>query len=336
MNKTIKERQAKNETLANKPLVSFCIFAYHQEQYIREAMEGAFAQTYSPLEIILSDDCSPDRTFEIMSEMAAEYKGPHTLILNRNETNLGISAHVNKIFAMARGEWFVLAAGDDISQPQRVERAIDCAQAYPTVVCVQCAGYEITEAGVRIKYEGQKGSSLENLSIFDFLQCSPFMPKYSGARAAYRRKLFEIFGPMSGGTAEDTVFSLRARLAGDLYFIDEPLVDRRVGGISSSQNRSRRVSKAQRASWNYYSFLQFAEDLRVLNQADNQPALERLLREKIQQEQCMLQALSGNLPLQLAAFRKAIVMSFCGWNLSFTLKVLRRGLRIIFRHKKWK
>jgi glycosyltransferase involved in cell wall biosynthesis len=35
------------------PLVSFAVLGYRQEQYIREAIEGAFAQTYSPLEIIL-------------------------------------------------------------------------------------------------------------------------------------------------------------------------------------------------------------------------------------------------------------------------------------------
>ncbi|HUF60663.1 MAG TPA: glycosyltransferase, partial [Verrucomicrobiales bacterium] len=53
-----------------RPLVSFLLLAYNQEQYIHEAVEGAFSQTYSPLEIILSDDCSTDRTFEIMREMA--------------------------------------------------------------------------------------------------------------------------------------------------------------------------------------------------------------------------------------------------------------------------
>ena len=45
----------------DRPLVTFALFAYNQEQYIREAVEGAFSQTYEPLEIILSDDCSSDR-----------------------------------------------------------------------------------------------------------------------------------------------------------------------------------------------------------------------------------------------------------------------------------
>ena len=49
----------------HKPLLTFAVGAYNQERFIREAVESAFAQTYSPLEIVLSDDCSRDRTFEI-------------------------------------------------------------------------------------------------------------------------------------------------------------------------------------------------------------------------------------------------------------------------------
>ena len=57
------------DTSPERPLVTFALFAYNQENYIRAAVEGAFAQTYQPLEIILSDDCSKDRTFEIMQRL---------------------------------------------------------------------------------------------------------------------------------------------------------------------------------------------------------------------------------------------------------------------------
>ena len=69
---------------SDRPLVTFALFAYNQEKYIREAIEGAFAQTYEPLEIILSDDCSVDRTFEIMTEMVVNYRGKHCIKLNKN------------------------------------------------------------------------------------------------------------------------------------------------------------------------------------------------------------------------------------------------------------
>jgi len=49
--------------------VTFALFAYNQEKYIREEVEGAFSQTYQPLEIIWSDDCSSDRTFAPAAEL---------------------------------------------------------------------------------------------------------------------------------------------------------------------------------------------------------------------------------------------------------------------------
>jgi len=36
------------------PLVSFCVKCYTQERYIGEALEGAFAQTYRPLLMLLA------------------------------------------------------------------------------------------------------------------------------------------------------------------------------------------------------------------------------------------------------------------------------------------
>src|SRR5215210_7890630 len=100
-----------------KPLVTFMIFAYNQEQFIREAVRGALAQTYAPLELIFSDDCSHDRTFEIIEEEVANYDGPHKIVLNRNKENLGTGGHVNRVMELAKGELIVAAAGDDISLP---------------------------------------------------------------------------------------------------------------------------------------------------------------------------------------------------------------------------
>ena len=65
------------DNATDRPLVTFALFAYNQEDYIREAVQGALAQAYEPLEIILSDDCSSDRTYQIMQEMAVVYRGPH-------------------------------------------------------------------------------------------------------------------------------------------------------------------------------------------------------------------------------------------------------------------
>src|SRR6266700_1757044 len=105
----------------NPPLISYVVATFNQKDYIREAVESAFAQTYSPLEIIISDDCSKDGTFEIAQAMAAAYRGPHTVRLNQNQSTLGIGGHTNRLMELCRGELIVVAAGDDVSLPNRTE-----------------------------------------------------------------------------------------------------------------------------------------------------------------------------------------------------------------------
>jgi glycosyltransferase involved in cell wall biosynthesis len=102
-----------------QPVVTFALFAFNQERFIREAIEGAFAQTYTPLEIILTDDCSSDATPAIMEEMAAAYQGQHRVIVRRGLENVGTLSHVLYAARLAEGELFVVAAGDDISLPER-------------------------------------------------------------------------------------------------------------------------------------------------------------------------------------------------------------------------
>jgi len=122
--------QQKSETSApvrqdpGRPLVTFALFAYNQERYIREAIEGVFSQTYEPLEIILSDDCSTDRTFEIMGEMAATYCGPHRVRVNQTPKNNGFLCHFLNVARQAKGLLVVVAAGDDLSYPERTSTLV--------------------------------------------------------------------------------------------------------------------------------------------------------------------------------------------------------------------
>lgn len=111
-----------SEETAQRPLATLALFTFNQEGFIREAVEGAFAQTYSPLEIILTDDCSTDNTPAILEEMAAAYRGPHRVIVRRGLRNVGTLAHVLHAARLASSELFIVGAGDDISREERVER----------------------------------------------------------------------------------------------------------------------------------------------------------------------------------------------------------------------
>lgn len=207
--------------LEERPLVTFALFAYNQEKYIREAIEGAFAQTYEPLEIILSDDFSTDRTFEIMKEMAFHYKGPHQVRVNRNDKNMGIAPHVHKIDQEAKGELILHAAGDDISLPERTNKIVEKWLSFehsPSVIVSNALiidSEEITnETIVSTEHKNCFINGIEN-KFYSVLGCS----------LAVSKSLIKIFNTIDERIiAEDVVLYRRAELLNGIYYIQKPLV----------------------------------------------------------------------------------------------------------------
>ena len=193
--------------LEERPLVTFALFAYNQEKYIREAVEGAFAQTYEPLEIILSDDCSTDSTFLIMQQMADEYEGPHTVRVVRNAFNMGVLKHVFERGRDVQGSIIVMAAGDDISFAHRTERLVGALLRNPNADAVYSSLHLIDKHGQVIDSNVVRphSSSLPPL----YLKPEPPNEKIiQGCSAAYRKYLFQIsLPPGNPHLSEDVLFS---------------------------------------------------------------------------------------------------------------------------------
>lgn len=214
----------------SRPLVSVLLITYRQRDTIAAALRSVLAQTYSPLEIIASDDASGDGTWEALCAAAEGYAGPHRLRLNRNEINVGIGAHLGRLAQMAEGELLVVAAGDDLSLPHRCERLV---QAWlergrrPDLIASALAD---------IDAQGRVLGEIvpDDLSAYTSLaQWAGRPPHVVGAAQAWTKRLFDRFGPLPAGTvAEDLVMVFRAIGSGGAITLREPLVQYRRGGIS--------------------------------------------------------------------------------------------------------
>ena len=233
----------RNESTNNRPLITFALFAYNQDQFIEKAVNAAFAQTYSPLEIILSDDCSDDKTFDIMTSMAKVYQGPHSVILNRNTENLGVGEHVNTIFCLARGDLIVAAAGDDISAPRRTERTVSRwiesgrpASLSAKVNLIDEAGRAITTKSVYKKnYTETPECRWQSLLLFAVSGQRNLL----GCSSAWSPVLFQRFGPISNAIVnEDNVLAFRSWLIDRVLFLDDTLVEYRLHGKNLSHQSS--------------------------------------------------------------------------------------------------
>jgi glycosyltransferase involved in cell wall biosynthesis len=220
--------------MSTKPLISFYIIAYNHERFIAEAIAGAFAQTWTPLEIVLSDDCSDDTTFEIMKRMAGDYKGPHSIVLNRNGKNLGVGAHINRIMQLCTGEWIVASAGDDVSMPERTERLYSYweSQAKKTGLVFSNL-IEINEEGSFLykrdfRKEVPGGCASEHLSWNYRERLAQKCPPIHGSSFGYPRRIFDDFGPHWDDIVfEDAILNWRAEMREKVSLCPEYLVRHR-------------------------------------------------------------------------------------------------------------
>lgn len=214
-----------------RPLVTLFVMAYRQESLVREAIAGAFAQTYEPLEIVLSDDRSPDGTYAAMEEMAAAYDGPHRVILNRNPENLGIARHIDRIMELSSGRLVVQNAGDDVSLPRRVERLAEAWIASGgRAKLLHTPAIMVDETGAERGVKDPHGALAADPSPFGLISRNVYV---LGAATAWDRDLFDAFGPLGPDIGvEDSVLPVRAAILGEIALVDEPLLKWRVGGAS--------------------------------------------------------------------------------------------------------
>lgn len=218
---------------SDKPLVSMAMTTYNRKEYIRDALAGVFAQTYGNLEIVISDDCSTDGTWEIINEEVRKYQaagGRHSITLNRNERNLKVLGNFEKLASLCRGDLIIQCGDDDISLPNRATRTVDAvmrAGGTEKIKLVHCGAARIDRNGRRMRLP------IQGMNAYRAL----------GAVAAYSADVFKSFAPLRIGIAyEDGVYAGRAIIMGEELTIPDQLVQYRYGEGASTSTHSWRSS----------------------------------------------------------------------------------------------
>ena len=190
------------------------VLFYRHEQFVSDTVAGALSQTYPNLEIIFSDDNSPDNTFEVVQRAVKEYKGPHKIILNRNEKNMGLVPHINKaLFELAHGDFFFLNGGDDISMPERVSVGMNYFKSRPSVMAVTGSHIVIDKNGKETGESIYDKDTILEAADREYLMSDSFMT--GGVALSFRKKVLETFGRLSEDCqTEDSVLRFRAILLG--------------------------------------------------------------------------------------------------------------------------
>ena len=102
--------------LKNNPLVTVAMVTYNSSKYVRVAIESVLASTYENFELIISDDCSTDNTWEIINEY-----NDLRIRKYRNEENINEYPNRNRCIDLAKGKYFIFIDGDDYIYPHGLE-----------------------------------------------------------------------------------------------------------------------------------------------------------------------------------------------------------------------
>ena len=216
--------------------VLFC--CYNQQAFVREALLAALTQDFPEYELVISDDGSNDGTLQIVDEMLVAVPAHVSVIRVDSPTNQGLVASFSRAVAASSGDILVPMAGDDVSVPDRLSALIQVFRDRPSVqlVCsnlrkIDAAGRELPaarflpDAGGEYAYphDGPGRSLYANLPMV-------------GATAAYRRTIFDVFGPLGpDAPSEDNCLAVRALLLGPAVYLGDRLVRwRRHDGNAST------------------------------------------------------------------------------------------------------
>lgn len=125
-------------------LVSIVMCCYNAEEFITETVDSILAQTYGSFEFLIGDDCSTDRTLELL-----ESYQDNRLKVFKNIENLGPFKTANNLIKRARGDLIARIDSDDVAHPERIALQV---KALTEQSDIECIGSNITLVDV----DGQK------------------------------------------------------------------------------------------------------------------------------------------------------------------------------------
>jgi len=108
--------------MVKEPLVSVIISAFNAENTIEKSVESISHQSYKNLEILVSDDCSSDNTYEMLIKMNSK---DERIVVIKNQKNLGLTKSLNNLLNLASGKYIARHDADDISKKIRIERQLN-------------------------------------------------------------------------------------------------------------------------------------------------------------------------------------------------------------------
>lgn len=226
------------------PAVSVVLATYNGEKYLKEQIDSILRQTYTSIELVITDDCSTDSTRKILQEYADKYENVRVYF---NERNLGFIQNFEKTVKYAQGEYIAFADQDDVWLPEKIQCLVDGIG--DNMLVYSDSAYIDADGNPMSK----KISDYRNLICGKNLYA---LDSESGIWVAahammFRRELLDSALPFSVYISHDTWLTYIAMLKGTITAVPKVLVlyrqhgNNMVGGLSCHKIMKKKSSGAK-------------------------------------------------------------------------------------------
>jgi glycosyltransferase involved in cell wall biosynthesis len=226
--------------MQDNPLVTIICLCYNHGEFVLESLHSVINQQYKNIELIIVDDCSPDNSKSIIEKWLLDYPG---ILFIANETNLGNTKSFNKALKVAKGDYIIDLAADDILLPNCVAVQINAFKntAYKKLGIVYGNAELITENGDFDSYHfavDESKKTIEKRITGDvYLSILSGGDSICSVSSMIKKTVFDHLEGYDETLAyEDLDFWIRASRVYDFDFIDEVLIQRRIVTNSLGSN----------------------------------------------------------------------------------------------------
>jgi glycosyltransferase involved in cell wall biosynthesis len=210
-------RLRRQEMRVDNLCVSVIVPVYNGEHYLAAALDSVVGQNYRPLELIVVDDGSTDRSADI----ARSYEG----VCYVYQPNQGHGPARNAGIAAALGEFIAFLDADDVWAPDKLRLQAGYLLAHPEVGCVICHMHAALEPGMEWPAHLNR----------DYYGTDPVA--YVPSAILARRAVFDRIGGFDGRYrhGDDSDWFFRARDAGvQVAELPDCLLTRRIHAANQS------------------------------------------------------------------------------------------------------
>ena len=121
------------EKIINPPLISVCIPAYNRASVLSDLLDTIINQDFENYEIIISEDCSPER--DQIRKIVEQYQGNGgpCITYSENEINLGYDGNLRHLFELATGDYIFFMGNDDLMCKDALQKVANAVLKYPNI-----------------------------------------------------------------------------------------------------------------------------------------------------------------------------------------------------------